>query len=70
MPRRKRKRSRIWSYKVIIRRRRTSSSGGGREERLVMMMMMMMMMMMIRCRRAHGVPPVGRVSSHHNLLHW
>jgi hypothetical protein len=65
MPRRKRKRSRIWSYKVIIRRRRTSSGGGGREERLVMMMMMM-----IRCRRAHGVPPVVRVSSHHNLLHW
>jgi hypothetical protein len=62
MPRRKRKRNRVWSYKVI-RRRRTSSSSGGREERLVMMMM-------IRCRRAHGVPPVVRVSSHHNLLHW
>jgi hypothetical protein len=63
MPRRKRKRSRIWSYKVIRRRRTSSSSGGGGEERLVMMMM-------IRCRRAHGVPPVVRVSSHHNLLHW
>ena len=56
MPRRKRKRRcmRIWTLKIRTR------SSSWEEIRL---------MMMIRCRRAHGVPPVVRVSSHH-LLHW